>query len=98
MGKILSENLAIINMGIKYFYEALEMKTTSLFIVTDKYEKKLCRPSNGSITLSEPIDSDVKFAYIKAVKGIGRFSAICAVTNPIYFNQNKEELNWARLL
>ena len=26
MGKILSENLAIINMGIKYFYEALEMQ------------------------------------------------------------------------
>ena len=66
---------------------AENMKMTSLILVTDQYEKKLCRPSNGSITLSEPIDSDVKFAYIKAVKGIGKFSAICAVTNPIYFNK-----------
>ena len=78
---------AVFIPGEKLRITAENMKMTSLILVTDKYEKKLCRPSNGSITLSESIDSDVKFAYIKAVKGIGKLSAICAVTNPIYFNK-----------
>ncbi|MGN0448542.1 MAG: CehA/McbA family metallohydrolase [Acutalibacteraceae bacterium] len=69
---------------------AENMKMTSLVLVTDKYEKKLCSPSNGELTLSESIDSNIKFAYVKALKGIGKASVICAVTNPIYFN-NKEE-------
>ncbi|MDD6275331.1 MAG: CehA/McbA family metallohydrolase [Clostridia bacterium] len=72
---------------------AENLKMTSLILVTDKYEKKLCRPSNGKIEIAEPLCSDIEFAYIKAVKGIGKASVICAITNPIYFKNNKEELN-----
>lgn len=72
---------------------AENMKMTSLILVTDKYEKKLCGPSKGKVTLTEALNSDVAFAYIKAVRGIGKASSVCAVTNPIYFKNNKEELN-----
>lgn len=92
-GKAVMGEEAVFIPGEKLRITAENMKTTSLFIVTDKYEKKLCAPSSGKLTLNKELDSDVRFAYIKAVRGIGKFSAICAVTNPIYFNQNKEELN-----
>lgn len=72
---------------------AENLKMTSLILVTDQYEKKLCRPSNGKLSLTEPLGSDVRFAYIKAVRGIGKAASVCAITNPIYFKNNKEEFN-----
>ncbi len=70
---------------------AENMKRTSLILVTDKYEKMLCSRQNGKTVINEPLKDNIAFAYIKAVRGIGKFSEICAVTNPIYFNTDKEE-------
>ena len=92
-GKAVMGEESVFIPGERLRITAENMKTTSLFIVTDKYEKKLCAPSSGKLTLNKELDGDIRFAYIKAVRGIGKFSAICAVTNPIYFDQNKEELN-----
>lgn len=90
-GEAVMGDEAVFSPDKKLKITAENMKMTSLILVTDKYEKKLCHSSCGKITLSEHLDSGVSFAYIKAVKGIGKFSHICAVTNPIYFSNNKEE-------
>lgn len=82
---------AVFCLDKKLKITAENMKMTSLILVTDKYEKKLCHSSFGKTILSEHLVSGVSFAYIKAVSGIGKFSRICAVTNPIYFSNNKEE-------
>lgn len=57
-----------------------------LILVTDKGEKE--------ITLNDGVakirTGKVRFAYVKAVKGFGRFKGISAISNPIYFSQEEK--------
>ena len=50
-------------------------------LVTDKGEKELTlKDGHIKVRLKE-----VKFAYIKVYKGLGKLKRICAISNPIYF-------------
>lgn len=67
---------------------SLEISSTSkkVVLVTDQGEKEIT-VRNGAVKV--PL-SKTKFAYIKATKGIGKFKRVCAISNPIYFNDCEE--------
>lgn len=61
----------------------IECNNKSFVLVTDKYEREIkTNCSKKEIILDEKI----KFAYVKVLKGIGKFKKIKAISNPIYFN------------
>lgn len=69
--------------NIKLHVEAENLGGARLVLVTDYGEKELDKNSERvhiNIKLSE-----AKFAYVKAVKGKGKFEMLRAVSNPIYF-------------
>ncbi len=55
--------------------------TKKVTLVTDKEEKEI-RLTDGYAAVEL---GNVKFAYIKVYKGLGKLRRICAVSNPIYF-------------
>ena len=58
---------------------------SKVILVTDKYEQEITIEKD----MSEVPLENVLFAYVKVTKGLGRFKKICAVSNPIYFNQEE---------
>lgn len=58
-----------------------ESNSGNLVLVTDKGEKSI-KLDNGK---AEVKLEKVSFAYIKALKGIGKTKIITAISNPIYF-------------
>lgn len=59
----------------------IRSNSDKLTLVTDKYEKEI-RVTGGSVRVKT---GNVKFAYVKALKGFGKLKRICAISNPIYF-------------
>ena len=56
-------------------------------LVTDEGEKEINLENDvAKVTLE-----NVFFAYVKATKGFGKLKRICAISNPIYFINSKEE-------
>ena len=66
----------------------LEIKSTAkkVILVTDYGEKEIT-VNNG---VAEVILQKTKFAYVKATKGICKLKRVCAISNPVYFNDSEE--------
>lgn len=65
--------------------EAENLKGESLILVTDKGESVVEKYGFKSFTSETAVDGDIHFAYIKAVRRVGKSEYIRAITNPVYF-------------
>lgn len=69
--------------GARLTVNARNLSGARLMLVTAGGEKLLCRGKNE---FREDVEiSGTGFAYVKAVRGAGKLSAVTAISNPIYF-------------
>lgn len=65
--------------------KAEKLSKAGLYLVTDNGEELICKGEKDTVEVETNI-TKTGFAYLKAVKGFGKLSAVCAISNPIYFD------------